>query len=90
MAASPGGVRRASIACSSWESRSQPSAASISSCSVPISASSASKSASGSAISAEISLNRSTLALMAMPSWMFSRTVFDSSSSGSCMRMPTE
>ena len=38
----------------------------------------------------EISLNRSTFALIAIPSWMFSSTVFDSSSSGSCMRMPTE
>ena len=86
---SPGGVRSASIACSSCESRSQPSAASISSCRVPISASRASKSASGSAISAEISLKRSSFALIATPSWMFSSTVLVSSSSGSCMRMPT-
>jgi hypothetical protein len=54
--ASGGGQRRASIACSSWESRSQASAASMASWSWPISAISASKSASGSAISALISL----------------------------------
>ena len=77
------------MACSSCESRSHASAASISSCNWPISASSASKSASGSLISAEISLKRSSLALMATPSWMFSSTVLVSSSSGSCMRMPT-
>ena len=51
-----GGQRRASMACSSWESRSQASAASMASCSWPISAIRASKSASGSAIRAEISL----------------------------------
>ncbi len=57
------GVRRASIACSSWESRSHASAASISSCRVPISASRASKSASGSAIASRDLVEAVELAL---------------------------
>ena len=40
-------------------------------------------------MSAEISLKRSSFGLMATPSWMFSSTVLVSSSSGSCIRMPT-
>ena len=80
----------ASMACDSCESRSQPLAASMASCSLPISSMSASKSASGWAISAEISLKRFTLAMTsAKAASTFSFTVASSSSGGSCCRSPT-
>ena len=88
--ASDGGQRNASIACSSWLSRSHALRWSILSCSVPISAIKESKSASGSAISAETSLNRASMALVsATPSSTFSKTFLVSSRSGSWASMPT-
>ncbi len=87
---SPGGHWRASIACSSWDSRSHALRWSSSSWRVPISAIRESKSASGSAISMPIALKRSTLAsVSATASCTFSMTVLSSVSGGSCSRMPT-
>ena len=82
--------RHVGMAWPSLESISQPSAASISSWSLPISAMRASMSQSGSHISSPILLKRSTLAIMS-PNAMrtFSMTVLSSSSGGSCCRMPT-
>ena len=78
------------MAWESWESRSQPPTASISSWSLPISAMRASKSASGSAISFEISLKRATFASTSPKAMRtFSMTVLSSSSGGSCSRSPT-
>src|SRR5215831_6332731 len=88
---SPGGQRKASIACSMRLSSSQPFACSIFSISSPCSASSESKSASGSPIAADTSSNLcSQPRSSATPSSTLPRTVFASSSGGSCCNNPTD
>ena len=88
---SPGGQRSASIACSIRLSSSHPLACSIFSMRFPCSVSRASKSASGSPIATDTSSNRAIVARRsATASSTFSRTVFVSSSDGSCSKSPTE
>ena len=88
---SSSGRTRASIATSTWRSSSQPSTASIWSCSRPIfsMAFSISSSDMGSAILALTSLNSSINFLISLKACStFSRTVLSPSKTGSCGRKP--
>ena len=90
--ASAGGSRRASIACSSFESRSQAPAASIASCTFACSSSSFSI-ASGDMSSPNFALISSkrvrSARIGATPSSTLPNTFLDGSSCGSCGRYPT-
>ena len=87
---SPGGQRSASMAISSFESRSQAPAASSLSCTLACRSMSLSMSAFGSAKASLISSNSLSRSMTGCtPCSTISFTVFDSSSCGSCSRKPT-